>query len=171
MSVSEVINLPNNEYWFERDCDLNSIQVCKDVEYYNTQLEFKKYPSAYSKFKTSISIWKTFILKKLLNGFRLNGRDWVGTHFHLFLTKEDGSELKQKKDVKVPIVRYFLKEIFVHFSNISKEEWDSNQFIKYELERIVRSHSIWRYFDKDRMNEMLRNNMRMLGFDYINFKD
>lgn len=58
------------------------------------------------------------------------------------------------------MVSHFSQELF--YNGVGKEY--------YELERIVRSHSIWRKFDSERMKEGLRGNQRLHNFDYVNFR-
>jgi len=71
------------------------------------------------------------------------------------------------RDVKVPIIHLLLRKIIIFFAYNLDVNKDSNSF--YDYERIVRSHSLWRFFDSSRMDNALQTNMNYFGFDYYNF--
>lgn len=158
----EILSSTNNKY-----TEYNGIMVCKDNEFYNSQVEYKMFPKPFSTWNTSIETWKKFIQEKIKDWFLINGTDWVGTHIHFFLRKEDGKPLSFMYNVKVPIIHYMMKKLLVHLASLEYND----KVAKLEIERIVRSHSIWRWFDKEVMGDVLRHNMQLFGFDYRNFSN
>ena len=59
-----------NEY-----IDYGCEKICWDTEYYDSQIEYKLYPTKIS--VKSIDTFKKFLKSKIKEGAKVNGRDWV----------------------------------------------------------------------------------------------
>lgn len=151
---------PNNVYFPYKD-----IEIAEDDEYYSEMVEYKL--KATTPTTSSINQFQEFIKTKLDNGFYVNGGNWTGTHIHMFL-ENNGKPFEIKRNCKMDITHYLMRELYSYFKQ-NKESITGNIYYLLDLERVVRSHNIWRYFDGERMGNAMRGNMQMFGFDYKQF--
>lgn len=137
-------------------------KICWDKEYYDEQIEFKLFPTTPT--NKSVGSFRKFINRKVEDGGMLNGKDWVGTHIHLFLEKE-GESYEVMRDRKIGITLMLYERMAKYYA--AKDEWSGNDM--YDIERIVRSHNIFRFFDQNLLEDGMKRNINFSGANYRMF--
>lgn len=154
-----------------------------DSEYYDNQVEFKSVPGigldSFGAFRDGV---KDMLLSTPLGKPFALSPSFVGTHFHLFFEDEDGTPVSEVsrygKSLAVHLTYLEVAKFFREWVNLvpttNNGILEFNEYksaflktpLKAELERVLTSNNVSKYFDHRHMGSVMRDQLNAKGFSY-----